>query len=110
MEIILTNDVDKLGKAGQALKVKDGYARNFLFPRGLAVVSTPANLKKLEADRQKKLQENQKSKTAAGEIKGKLEALSLTIAALTHEGDKLYGSITAQEISAALNDEGFEIG
>ena len=109
MEVILTKDVEKLGKAGEAVKVKDGFGRNFLIPRGLAVFSNAANLKKLEAEKQKRLQQQEKAKSVAGQLKDKLANLSLTLAVLTHEDEKLYGSIGEAEIVGALKEEGFDI-
>jgi len=109
MEVILRQDVDKIGKAGSVIKVKDGYARNFLMPNGLAVPLTAANLKKLEQEKQNKLLGAQKLKEEAESLKDKLSVLSLTIAALINEEEKLYGSITVDDISAALSEEGFKI-
>lgn len=109
MEIILTKDIEKLGKAGQVVNVKDGFGRNFLIPRGLAVPSNAVALKRLEADKQRRLQDKEKAKSAAEEIRKKLENFSLTIAVLTHEDEKLYGSITAADVVAALKEEGFDI-
>lgn len=109
MEVILTQDVNKLGKAGSVIKAKDGYARNFLIPNKLAVPMTPENVKKLEREMQKKSLELEKAKKEAEALKARLEGLSLTISALVHEEEKLYGSIAAPEICAALKDEGIEI-
>ena len=110
MEVILNQDVEKIGKAGSVVKVKDGFARNFLLPGRLAVPATPASLKKLEQDKQNKLSQMQSLKKGSEELKAKLAELSLTIASLTQgEEEKLFGSITAQDVSAALKEEGFDI-
>jgi large subunit ribosomal protein L9 len=109
MEVILNRDVDKLGKAGQVIKVKDGFARNFLIPNGLAVPKTSVNLKRIEQEKAKKISELEKIKKESEEIKIKLDSFSLTIAALTQEEDKLYGSVSAQDIADALKEEGFDI-
>jgi len=109
MEIILNQDVDRIGKAGAIVKVKDGFARNFLIPNSLAVPLTPANLKKIEQEKQRKSQELTKHKKDAEELKEKISALSLTMPVLTHDEEKLYASITAQDISAALKEEGLDI-
>lgn len=109
MEVILNQDVDRIGKAGVVVKVKDGFARNFLIPNKLAVPLTPGNLKKLEIEKQKKMKETEKIRKAAEELKNKISNLSLNIQVLTQEDDKLYGSITAQEVALALKVEGFEI-
>jgi large subunit ribosomal protein L9 len=91
------------------VKVKDGFARNFLIPNKLALPLTPANLKKLEQEKQKKAQEQDKIKQEAQELSQKLAALSLTISVLTHEEDKLYAGITAQEIATSLKEEGLAV-
>lgn len=109
MEIILKQDVDKIGKRGEVLKVKDGFANNFLIPKGLAVSKTPANLRKLEEEKQKSQVASEKTRKEAEALKLRLADLSLTIAALSKEGDELYGSITAQDIAGALKEEGFGI-
>ena len=109
MEVILNQDVERLGKAGQIVKVKEGFARNFLIPNGLAVSLTAANLKKLEQEKQKKVLQLDKSRKGAQVLSARLASLSLTIPVLTQEEDKLYGSIAAQDVAAALKEEGFEI-
>jgi len=107
MEVILNQDVDRIGKTGAVVKVKDGFARNFLFPNKLAVPLTNTNLKKIEEEKQKKNSQSEKIKKEALVLKEKIEKLSLTIQALTQEGeaDKLYGSVTAQDIVNALKEE-----
>jgi len=109
MEVILTQDVSGIGKTGAVVKVKDGFARNFLFLKNLAMPVTDGNIKSLEQEKLRRLQKEQKSKKSAEELKSKIEALSLTIAVLTQENDKLYANITAQELQKALSDEGYEI-
>lgn len=109
MEVILSKDIDRIGKSGHIVKVKDGFARNFLIPNGLAVPVTTANINKLEQDKQQKNLQSEKERREAEELRDKLARLSLTIPVLTHEEDKLYASITAQDVAAALNEEGFNI-
>jgi large subunit ribosomal protein L9 len=111
MDVILMQDVDKVGKAGSVVKVSDGYARNYLFPHKLAVISTQAALKKIEEQQQRKRQEHEKTKKEAEAMKTRLAALSLTIPALVKEDekDKLYGSVSVQDILTALSEEGVEI-
>lgn len=109
MQVILNKDVDHIGKVGSVLKVKDGFARNFLIPKGLAVQATEGNLRKLEEGKKKRAIQLEKAKKEAEEIKAKLANLSLTITVLTHEEGTLYGNITSQEVSRALKDEGFDI-
>ncbi len=109
MEVILQQDVAKIGKAGSVAKVKDGFARNFLFPNKLAIPLTSANLKNLEAQKQQKSAELAKIKSQAEALKEKLASVSITIPVLTGEDEQLYGSINAVEIANALKEEGFEI-
>jgi len=109
MEVILNQDIDRIGKTGQIVKVKDGFARNFLIPNGMAVPVTSANLKKIEEGKQQKTLQLEKAKREAEELKAKLARLSLTMPVLTHEEDKLYASITAQDLATALSEEGFNI-
>jgi large subunit ribosomal protein L9 len=109
MEVILKQDVDKIGKAGSVVKVKDGFARNFLIPNSLAMSLTPANLKKIEQEKDRKRLQLEKTKRQYEELKARLEGLSLTLPVLTQEGDSLYGSITSIEIERSLKEEGFDI-
>ena len=109
MEVILKQDVVKLGKLGDLVKVKDGFAHNFLIPKGLAVPVTSSNLKRLEQEKQHKNVVQEKLKKEALQVKEKLDGLSLTIAALVQEDEKLYGSIASHDIAQALKDEGLEI-
>ena len=109
MEIILCQDHPELGKVGDVVKVKNGYARNFLFPRKLAYVATPSNLKRIEAERGKKLESDRKAKEVALELAEKLGKVSCTIAVEVNDLEKLYGSVTEVEIVKALQDEGYSI-
>lgn len=109
MEVILSQDVDKLGKAGGIVKVKDGFARNFLIPNNLAMPLTPANLKRLEEERQKKFLRAEKVKKEAQALEDRLTNLSLTLPVLTQPDESLYGSVSTTDIAAALKEEGFEI-
>ena len=105
----MKQDVDKVGKAGTIVKVKDGFARNFLLRNDLALPLNSQNLKKLESEKQRKIAQAQKIKTEAQDLKERISAVSITIPALTQEEDKLYGSITSQDLANALKDEGFDI-
>ena len=109
MEVILKKDVEKIGKAGTVVKVKEGFARNFLFPHDLAGPVTGSTLKKLEQDAQYKSAQGAKAKEEAEKQKERLNAFSLTISALTQGEEKLYGSIHAGDIWTALKEEGFDI-
>lgn len=111
MKVILQEDVKGKGKMGELVNVADGYARNFLIPKKLAVLATPENMatmKKLEKERQKKYEAD---KAAATEIAGKLENVIVKIKARSgEEGGKLYGAITSKEIAEELlSQHGIEI-
>ena len=102
IEVMLMDNVKKLGKAGEIVKVAPGYARNFLFPNGIAAVVTEAakrRLKKLEAERAARAAEEKK---AALELAKKLEKLEITVSAHTTDGKKLYGSVGVNDILAAI--------
>jgi large subunit ribosomal protein L9 len=109
MKVILVEDVEGLGRGGEILDVKDGYGRNFLLPRKLALKATKSNLKIVE--QKKRIYETQriKEKQEAEELARKIAELSLTIVKKVGESDTLYGSVTTGEIVDALKNEGFEI-
>ena len=109
MEVILIKDVDKIGRAGCVDKVKEGFARNYLFAHNLAKPATQASLKTLEQARQEKLLQAAKVKEESVQLKNRLSGLSLAISALTQSGEKLYGSIHAFDIAESLKAEGFVI-
>jgi len=105
IEIILKNDIEKVGKAGAVVKVKDGYARNFLIPRGLAVEVSEASLKSLEQDKKHKELQKEKTKQAAQQLAEQISGLSCTVTVEATEDDKLYGDITPAEIAQAIEAE-----
>ena len=109
MEVILNQDVDKIGRAGTVVCVKEGFARNFLFPHNLASPATASSLQKLKQDQLAQAAQSVKIKSESELIKQRLEALTITIPALTQGEEKLYGSIHAHEIAEALKAEGFSI-
>jgi len=109
MEVILNKDVEKIGKAGSVVQVKEGFARNFLFPHNLAKPATAGSLKKLEQEKQVRNAQSAKAKEELLVVKERLAGLSLTISALAQDEEKLYGSISAHDISEALKEEGFFI-
>ena len=109
MEVILIKDVTKVGRAGSVVKVKDGFARNLLFPNGLAIKVTPGNLKKIELEKQKLNEDSEKKKQEALKIQERLSSLSLTIPALAKDEESLYGSVNSEVIAEALKGEGLEI-
>lgn len=109
MEVILNKDVADIGKAGQIVQVKEGFARNFLFPQNLAKPVTPGSLKILEQQKQVKSAQSAKIKEEALQLERRLNNFSLTIPALAQDEEKLYGSISAHDISEALKNEGFSV-
>ncbi len=110
MKIILTKDIGGLGKEGETLEVSDGYARNYLIPRGVGVASTSPLQKFYEEKRKKILEKAMKEKEAASELSKKLEALDLTIKVDAHEEGKLFGSVTSADIAFAIEKaSGIEI-
>ena len=109
MEVILTKDVNKIGRAGTVIKVKDGFARNFLMPKGLATIVTPGNLKRLEQDKERIALESEKRKGLANDLKARLDSFSLTLSVLAQEDGNLYGSINTVDIYDALKKENINI-
>src|SRR3989338_7867526 len=98
MEVILCQDVPKLGKVGKVVKVKDGYARNFLLPRRLAYLATPANLKLIEQQKAKLVAQSERIRKDAEAVAEKLNKVSCTLAVEVNDLEKLYGSVTQQDI------------
>ncbi len=110
MEVILLQDVSRLGKAGDLCKVAPGFARNHLIPKGLAVVATGGALSQREQRRQVEARREKALEAEATELAGNLEGITLTISAKTGEKDRLYGSVTTGDIARALEEEtGIEV-
>ena len=109
VEILLMAKVDGLGIEGDVVRVADGYARNFLFPKGLASVVTEGKKRQIEKARQERLAEMAKELDAAKELAAKLGEASVTIAVKTAESGKLFGSVDAAQIAEKLNEQGFSV-
>ena len=109
MEIILREDIDKLGQRGQVVKVAAGYARNFLLPRKLAVAANEANKKIVEQERQAHLRREAKQVSEAQDLGKLMAAVSVTIRQKAGENDQLFGSVTAQDVAVALEKLGYTI-
>jgi len=105
MEVLLTETVDNLGSAGEVKKVADGYARNFLIPKGLAVPATAGALKQAELRRQAEARRQQREKVEAESLARTLSQVTLTFRVKAGEKDKLYGSITNADIAEAFERE-----
>ena len=105
MQVILLKDVKGQGKAGQVVKVSDGYARNMLFPRKLAMEATPANMKVLEREREKIEAQRAIDKQVAEEIKAKIEAKTVKVVSKAGENGRLFGAVTSKDIAEAIQKE-----
>ena len=109
MKVILLADVERLGKTGDVVTVKEGYARNFLFPKNKAKEASAPNMKILDALKKKRAAEDKKKLDDAQTFADKLASLSLTINAQAGEEDKLFGSVSSEMISEALASQGITI-
>jgi large subunit ribosomal protein L9 len=109
MEVILREDIEKLGGRGQIVKVADGYARNFLLPRRLAVPATEANRKIIEQERQAHLRREAKEKASAEELGRMLATVTLVFAQKAGEQDQLFGSVTSKDIAEGLEKQNYHV-
>lgn len=109
MKVILRQDFESLGKIGQVVDVKDGYARNFLFPRGIAYAALKGNVKALEEEKKSVEKKNLQELKAAEILASELETVSVTIPVQVGEEDKIFGAVTTQMIADALKEKGHEI-
>lgn len=109
MKVILKEDVKDLGNIGELVTVKDGYARNFLLPRGLAVEANPKNVRAFEHEKRQVQELVKKRKTGASDLAARLSSTTVTITAKAGEEEKLFGAVTAMDIAEALKKEGLEI-
>jgi large subunit ribosomal protein L9 len=109
MEVILREDIEKLGNRGQVVKVAPGYARNFLLPKRLAVPATESNKKIIEQERHAHLRKEAKQLSDAQELAKIMAVVSVTISQKAGENDILFGSVTAKDIAEALERQGYNI-
>ncbi len=109
MKIILKENLKNLGAQGDVVMVKDGYANNYLFPRGLAVMATSSNIKIQEENNRQGALKREKMKADAMSTSEKLQNLTITIAMKVGANDKIFGSITPLQVSQALKNAGFDI-
>ncbi|OIN99294.1 MAG: 50S ribosomal protein L9 [Desulfovibrionaceae bacterium CG1_02_65_16] len=109
MKLILRADVDALGRLGDIVAVKPGFGRNYLIPQGLAMVATEANLKQFELERKKLAVQADGLRAEATSLAEKIAAAIVVIPVRVGEGDKLYGSVTAQNVADALAEQGIDI-
>jgi len=109
MRVLLKNDIPTLGSFGETVTVANGYARNYLIPKGMVVAATKGNMKAIEQQREAWLRKVEKIKGEASTLKDKLEAVSLTFARKAGDDEKLFGSVTSMDIASALEEHGFSI-
>ena len=109
MEITLRQAVESLGHPGDVVTVKNGYARNFLLPRGYAFEATPGNLKRINAERSRLVAAENERRDGASDLAKKLEEVQLTFSARVGEEGKLFGSVTSADIAEQLAAQGFNI-
>ena len=109
MKIILKEDIKKIGKMGQIVDVADGYARNYLVPKGFAVEASTKNIRSLEHEKRIIQEKAKKLKDSAQDIASRISSMTLMIKAKAGEEEKLFGSVTTMDIAEALLNEGIEI-
>ena len=105
MKVVLREDVDKLGRKGDLLEVADGYARNYLVPRGLAIVATKGVVNQATAMRRNRQIRDDRDKEAAQELATRLTTSPIRVTARAGEGGKLFGSVTSADIAAAVKEQ-----
>ncbi|MEW5701334.1 MAG: 50S ribosomal protein L9 [Candidatus Zixiibacteriota bacterium] len=109
MKIILRDDIDNVGRCGEVVTVKDGFARNYLIPRNLAIPATPGMLRSIDQVGKQKEQRDRKRLREAERIRLAIEKTSCTAEVLVGEEDKVFGSVTAANIAELLEEKGFEV-
>jgi large subunit ribosomal protein L9 len=109
MKVILTTDLPHVGAVGQVVEVADGYGRNYLIPQGLAILATPGNERSLAQRQKARLVREAKNKAEAEALATQLQALPLSIAKKTGEGERLYGSVTSMDIADLIKAQGISL-
>ncbi len=109
MKLILKQDVDNLGQAGELVTVKDGYGRNFLIPTGKAILATKGAIKAIEEELRQQARKIEANRENAAKLSEQIEGVSITITAKAGEDGKIFGTVTTQQLADALNEKGFEI-
>ncbi len=109
VHVVLTEDLPNVGKSGELVKVRPGYARNFLVPRGLAISATQENVARIEHEKKVAEARSAKLLREAQELSQKLSTVKLTISRPVGENDRLYGSVTTRDIEEALKSQGFSV-
>jgi large subunit ribosomal protein L9 len=109
VEVILRRDVADLGRAGEMVNVRPGYARNYLVPQGIALVATEGNRRRFEEERRQVEQSAEREREAARELAGELEGRALSFVRRASESGRLFGSVTAADIADELDKEGVAV-
>lgn len=109
MKVILKQDVKGLGKEGELVNAKTGHARNLLIPHGMAIEATKENVAKWKEENKKRQEEFEENKAEAEALKEKLESTSVVVKKKSGDDGKLFGSVTSQDISKALEEKGFDV-
>jgi len=109
MKVILRSDIDSLGKIGELVNVKPGYARNYLVPQGFAYVASPGALRRFEEEKKQLISAGERERNRAEALKARIESRVYQVDMKTGEQGRLYGSVTAQTITDLLHDAGVEI-
>jgi large subunit ribosomal protein L9 len=109
VQVVLTEDLPNVGRSGELVRVRPGYARNFLVPRGLAVMATRHNVARVEHDRRVAELRAAKLRTEAEKLSAELGTVKVSIARAVGEEEKLYGSVTSRDVADALAEQGIEI-
>lgn len=109
MKIILKENMKHLGKQGEVVQVKDGYANNFLFPKGMAIMATPGNLKMMEENNRQGAMKREKMKADALTTSESMKDMVISIATKAGANGKIFGSITPLQVAQALKTKGFDI-
>jgi large subunit ribosomal protein L9 len=109
MKVILRKNFSQLGKIGDIVNVKDGFARNFLFPRQIAYIANDSNLRALEEEKKQAANKEAKTLELANTLSAELEKVSVTIPVTVGEDEKLFGSVTTKMIADALKEKGYDI-
>jgi large subunit ribosomal protein L9 len=109
INVVLTEDLTNLGKIGELVRVRPGYARNYLIPRGLAIGATAENVRRIEHEKRVAEARNAKARTEAESLALKLATVKVVIERPVGEGDRLYGSVTSRDIEESLAAQGFVI-
>lgn len=109
IQVVLTDDLANLGKSGEVVRVRPGYARNFLIPRGLAIGATASNVARIEHEKKVVEARTAKTRAEATELSKKLASVKITIERPVGEGDRLYGSVTSRDIEEALAAQGYSV-